>query len=104
MKTTTKMVPRIPHVPSSSTSKAAAESMQKSVVKLRELVLSAVGLAGAAGITCDGVEMVTGLTHQTISPRVNELAKAKKIVDSGRKGLTRSNRKAVKWVLPEFVG
>lgn len=46
-------------------------------------------------MTCDEVEIVTGLKHQTASARIRELALKGLIKDSGKRRLTRSGRKAV---------
>lgn len=47
--------------------------------------------------TCDEIEMITGLSHQTASARVNDLKKAYRIHDSGERRKTRSNRNATVW-------
>lgn len=46
------------------------------------------------GATCDEVEVVLGLRHQTASARIRDLVIAKRIFDTGRRRLTRSGRKA----------
>lgn len=48
------------------------------------------------GLTCDEVEVVTGLSHQSASPRVNELVNKGLIVGNGHR-TTRHGRSAVVW-------
>jgi hypothetical protein len=80
------------------TSKAAAKEIAPVVGKLRRSVLAKVVEAGSGGLTCDEVEQLLVLSHQTASARLNELAGASVIVDSGTRRLTRSRRKAIVWV------
>ncbi len=63
---------------------------------LEKLVLSQIRGAGARGMTCDEVEIATGLPHQTASARVNRLMTLGVIVP-GEKRKTRSGRLAVAW-------
>lgn len=49
---------------------------------------------GDYGATCDEIEVVLELRHQTASARCTELTLSKHIVDSGRRRLTRSRRRA----------
>lgn len=53
------------------------------------------------GSTCDELEVALLMSHQTTSARVRDLAKAGKIVDSGRRRLTRTGRKAIVWAVVE---
>ena len=53
--------------------------------------------AGPRGITCDEVEVALDRTHQSMSPRVNELRDTGWFVDSGVRRKTRSGRAAVVW-------
>lgn len=83
-----------PFVPGSQTSKEAADSIVPHLTGLRARVYAAIVAAGDEGMTCDEVEVVTGLRHQTASARVRELSKAGLIVKGGRRQ-TRSGRYAV---------
>ena len=47
--------------------------------------------------TCDAVEVITGLSHQTVSARLRGLVLRGQIEDSGSKARTRSGRWAVVW-------
>jgi Fic family protein len=50
------------------------------------------------GLTCDEVEVLTGLKHQTASARIRELALLGVIQENGKRP-TRSGRNAVIWRL-----
>jgi hypothetical protein len=101
--------PMPPHV-AAETSREAAESVRDHVNRLRGMVLEAFRAAGAAGLTCDEMEVVTGLSHQCGSPRMIECGKAGWIVQArdgdGKpiKRRTRSRRFAFVWVAAEFAG
>ncbi len=49
------------------------------------------------GATCDRLEQVLNMSHQTTSARLNDLARRGKIVDSGRREKTRTGRPAICW-------
>ena len=90
-----------PYVRSSKTSKAAAKSLQKkpeTLPTLRMMVLQLVKKAGDRGRTCDELEAITKMRHQTCSARFNELHNKDLILDSGTTRATRSGRQAVVWV------
>lgn len=74
----------------------ARESIEPSLARVKALVLDLIERAGPRGITCDEIEIASGLTHQTASARVNELMRAGSITASGRR-LTRSGRRAITW-------
>lgn len=78
-------------------SRAAGDSIDRA--RLRGIVLEAIRKGGAHGRTCDEIEVLELLTHQTCSARVHELAGLKQITDSGMRRPTRSGRKAVVWVV-----
>lgn len=81
----------------SDTSVEAAESMREAASQLRTKVLRFIVQCGVPGATCDEVEANLGMRHQTASARVNELMKARQIVDTGNRRPTRSGRKATVW-------
>ena len=63
----------MPHyVATSDTSYDAAKSIRADISALRRRVLSAVQ-AAPQGITCEQLEAITGLKHQTASARLKEL-------------------------------
>jgi hypothetical protein len=49
------------------------------------------------GITCDQLEQVLNMSHQTTSARIRDLVLAGKLVDSGRREKTRTGRPAICW-------
>jgi hypothetical protein len=93
-----------PFVPSSETSRAAAESVKGSAAGFRAIVLGAIRGAGAVGYTCDELEAYLSLTHQTCSARVRELVLRGDVLDSGKTRKTRSGRAATVWIAPGPVG
>lgn len=91
------------------TSADAAKTIKQNVAKVQAKVFDYIQWATNAsrvingilfvmvGATCDEIERDTGLSHQTASARVRELAQAGTIRDSGQRRLTRSGRKAIVW-------
>jgi hypothetical protein len=55
------------------TSREAAEAIKPDLGRLHRLVMDAIANA-PDGLTCREVELTTGLSHQTASARLNELA------------------------------
>lgn len=49
------------------------------------------------GTTCDKLEQVLGMSHQTTSARINDLVRKGRIRDSGRREKTRTGRLAICW-------
>lgn len=86
-----------PYAAGSDTSKEAADAILPRVGTLQAMVLELIQ-ASRGGLTCDQVEAQMGGKHQTVSARVYELKNKGLIMDSGRRRLTRSGRKAVVWV------
>jgi hypothetical protein len=83
------------------TSELAAASVVKSVPELRRRVLDAIASAGAAGLTDEQGEVITGIRHQTYTPRRLELQRQGLIRDSGERRKTASGRNAAVWVATE---
>lgn len=79
------------------TSVAAAASLAPSAGQLRSRVLVEVRERG--GATCDEVEQALRMQHQTASARIRELVLDGRLVDSGERRLTKSNRRAAVWVV-----
>lgn len=77
----------------SDTSKAAADSIEPHAPTLRDRILDAIRVA-ADGLTCDEVEVLLDLRHQTASARLRELVRLGAVVDSGRRRPTRTGRNA----------
>ena len=83
----------LPYVKDSATSKIAAKSMEVEASQLREAVFGFIAGFGKHGATCDEVEVMMGRSHQSVSARITELKKARRIVQRGRRK-TRSGRPA----------
>jgi predicted transcriptional regulator len=95
-----KLMPTIPHV--TAMSDEAHASVKPTKTFIQQQVIDYLRTCGPTGATCDQMEAALGLSHQTCSPRVNELMKAKKILPDPVRRMTRSGRRATVWVLPVF--
>lgn len=84
----------VSRVAAEETRRAARASVERILPDLRRTVLGQIVKAG--GATCDEVEVALGLSHQSVSARVNELMEAGLIAAAGRRP-TRSGRNAVVW-------
>ena len=62
-------------------------------------ILRAIGNAPRDGIICDDIERVIGRSHQATSGNLRHLVENGLVVASGEYGLTRTGRRAMKWVL-----
>ncbi len=67
------------------------------IVPVKDRILQA--LTGTKGLTNDDLEQHLGVSHQALSPRVNELRAAGLVCDSGRRRQTRNGRAAIVWTL-----
>lgn len=76
------------------TSRDAAISMLPHTHTLRRKVYELIKGRGERGITCDEVEVLLDLRHQTASARIRELYLQKLIARTGRRRITRSGRGA----------
>lgn len=80
---------------STSTSREAKNSLSGTVLlSMRGRVLHAVRSMGRHGATCEEVEGILRMPHQTASARIRDLAKDGAIYDTGARRPTRSGRKA----------
>ena len=77
------------------TSRAAWESVQAALPAIDRRILSAI--RQSQGATCDAVERLTKLTHQTVSAQVRHMVEGGLLCDSGRRDWTRSGRRAIVW-------
>ena len=87
-----------PFASGSDTSEAAALSVKESAPSIRGKVLVKIVTAGEFGKTCDEIESIMDLRHQTASARIRELVLQGLIKDSGRRRTTRSGRGAAVYV------
>lgn len=90
---------QIPLFDPAPSSPAPAHAALAELRGLRRRVFEAVLRAGPLGMTCDEVERVTDLPHQSASARVHELARMRLLVDSGKRRTTRRGRRAVVFVV-----
>jgi hypothetical protein len=81
------------------TSLEAKESIRPMVNRLAAIVLEIIESSRTLGKTCDEIEEVSKLKHQTVSARVRELFQKGLIEDSGGRRATRSGRRAIVWVV-----
>jgi len=82
------------------TSRAAAHSLSRDVrLTMKGLIAACLARKGKSGATCDEIERMTGMRHQTASARVNEMAWDGAIQDTGRRDETSSGRRAIVWAL-----
>ena len=79
------------------TSDAAAEMLEGDSSRLRLLVFRVIERNG--GMTCQEVEELTQIDHETISARIWELHTRGWLCDSGKTRMTRARRKAIVWVV-----
>lgn len=91
--------PRLPPSVPVWTSEAAAESMVLPASGLRKKILDLIRDGG--GFTCDEVERIFRIRHQSASARIRELVQDGWIEDSGESRKTRSGRKAIVWKAKE---
>lgn len=91
------------HYLTQNTSRAAKESLDDTTItSLRAAIFALVKEAGQNGVTCEEVEALLEMKHQTASARLRDLAKAGRITDSGMRRKTSSGRAAIVWVLTEY--
>lgn len=83
------------------TSNEAAESIAHDASRLRRLVWTTIH--AHVGLTCDEVEVITNLRHQTASARIYELHTRGRLIDSGYRRRTRSKRLAIVWIPPKSL-
>lgn len=86
------------------TSDEAAEAIEQDGSRLRRLVFRTIEkniiVDKSDGLTCQEVEKITRIKHETVSARIWELHTHGLLRDSGRTRLTKAKRKAIVWVVP----
>jgi len=95
-----------PHARGSETSRLAAISIEPDTNRMRRAVLETINNAAQYGLTCDEVEVIRGMSHQTTSARICELRNRKDIeplvIDGAEvRRPTRSGRFATVYVATE---
>jgi hypothetical protein len=84
------------------TSIAAAQAVTSKLGRLQRLALDAIEARGAGGLTTDELAEALGLDRYSIQPRTSELRRKSMIVDSGRRRLNASRKRAIVWTLPQY--
>ncbi|RJE82970.1 helix-turn-helix domain-containing protein [Paracoccus onubensis] len=77
-------------------SMAAADHAASRTHILRHKIIRLM-IAIGSPLTADEIAKVMNLSVLTVRPRISELAKAGKLVDSGKRGTNASGRSAVRW-------
>lgn len=72
----------------------AHHSIRETKAALRNRIVVWIGRRGARGATSDEVEVVSGLSHQTVSARLTEAKQLGLVEPDGRRRPTRSGRNA----------
>ena len=83
------------------TSLEALNSMQKRIIPLREQIFYLIRKKN--GLTCEQIEIMLSISHQTASARINELIKSKQIADIGMRRMNKSGRDAIVWTSGEYL-
>lgn len=84
---------------SQPTSLAAFHSLNEWSGTQRERIYAHIVNAGIFGATDEEGEVALGIKCQSYTPRRGELARDKRIVDSGRTRQTTSGREAIVWIV-----
>jgi hypothetical protein len=84
------------------TGRDAAEAIAPKCGRLQRLTLEAIRLAGMHGCTADETAEACGMDRWSIQPRCSELRAKGLIMDSGRRRLNASGKRAVVWVAAEL--
>jgi hypothetical protein len=82
-----------------ATSREALRAFAPVTGDLDNAIIKAIRLAGAKGISDEGIEQLTGRKHQAVSGNRRHLVERGVIRDSGNRGKTRSGRACILWVL-----
>ena len=90
----------MPHHPHNGTltSVAAARLIEPVAGTQGHEIMDFVRGRGREGATAEEIEMATGISGNSVRPRLVQLRRDGLIVDSGKVRLTRSKRQAVIWV------
>lgn len=85
------------------TSIEAADAVAPKTGRLQRLTLEAITASGANGLTADEAAEAVGLDRWSIQPRVSELRAKRLIADSGQRRRNATGKRAIVWVLPQYV-
>lgn len=94
--------PTAPYHGGNPESEAAHDSLEARVkVQLRGRILALVDSKSVAGLTCDEIEKVLKMKHQTVSARLVEMLAAGVLIRTAKRRQTRSGRHASVVVTPQ---
>lgn len=82
------------------TSQQALRSQESKAPADRLKILGCIATSPFQGFTCDEVESVLKMSHQTASARIRDLATQGLVVDSRKRRNTRTGRPAIVWRTP----
>ena len=82
-----------------STSRAARTSFAAHSKKLDDLIIEALDAAARDGLICQEIETVIAREHQAVSANLRHLVERGRVMETALRGVTRSGRSAIKWVL-----
>lgn len=85
------------------TQREAYEAAMANEPLVIELVTGLLRKAGRTGLTADELELQSGRCRNTVASCVSRLYKDNYVADSGDRRLTRFNRNAAVWVMPEYL-
>lgn len=87
-----------------STSVEAAEGISPHLGRLQRIAFEQVSAAGRNGLTAHELAAATGIPREATRPRLSELRRKGRIVDSGCRRPNASGKRAICWILPEYKG
>jgi transcription initiation factor IIE alpha subunit len=90
-------MPQYPHN-GTPTSIAAARQIEPVAGTQGHDIMAFVRGCGRQGATAEEIEMATGISGNSVRPRLVQLRRDNLVVDSGKVRPTRSKRQAVVWV------
>lgn len=80
------------------TSREAAEKAAPGAAMIRDQIISMMR-ANSRAMSADEIAEALGLSILSVRPRVSELARAGKLVNSGQRAINRSGNTAARWKL-----
>lgn len=73
--------------------------MRRTIARDIDLIIGEIARHPKTGATCDELELLLGLSHQTCSARIRQCAKSRMVRDSGNTRPTRTGRPAIVWTV-----
>lgn len=90
--------PDYPGYQATDTSAEAAEAISEHLGRLQAMVLTAIAKRGSMGLTAHETATVLQSDRTAIQPRLSELRRKGRIVDSGLRRLNASGKRAIVWI------